>query len=200
LDNIVLCSYDLVPENIRFHLETDSQISFRDVEVKGTSTLLVIQLNRLLTEIKDVEFYYRMKGFPHLEESGRATFKIKGEGATLTFTYSIEQGAGDVLPKLNEGYASLHVSDMQIDFDTNSLKHPVLVPLLTQLFKAQIRLQIEEQVEKNLSGFIGTLGTMITNSLYAYNKPLLSGIEVARKTIKSSQMAQVYGKRREILE
>jgi hypothetical protein len=64
LDDIVLCSYDIIPENIRFHFETDSEVSFTDVEVKDTQTHLVIHLNRLLTELKNVSFYYRKKTFP----------------------------------------------------------------------------------------------------------------------------------------
>jgi len=64
LDKIVLCSYDLLPENIRFHLESDSEISFKDIELKDTQTRLVITLNRFLTELKDVEFYYKKKNLP----------------------------------------------------------------------------------------------------------------------------------------
>jgi hypothetical protein len=61
LDKIVLCSYDIIPENIRFHLETSSEFSLQDIEVKGTHTFLVIQLNQMLTELKDVEFYFKKK-------------------------------------------------------------------------------------------------------------------------------------------
>jgi hypothetical protein len=34
VDNIVLCGYDILPENIRFHLESDSELSIRDIETK----------------------------------------------------------------------------------------------------------------------------------------------------------------------
>jgi len=61
LDNIVICSYDIIPENIRFHLETDSEVSLRDLEHKTSNTHLVIHLDHLLTELKDVEFYYKKK-------------------------------------------------------------------------------------------------------------------------------------------
>jgi hypothetical protein len=186
LDNIVLCSYDLFPDNIRFHLETDSNLALRDIDIKGTQTFLVIELNHLLTELKDVEFYYRMKSFPSIEEKGRATFRIKGDGAKLTFTYKLVQEPADVAPRVKEGYASFHISDMEIDFDTDTLNYPILVPPLTKLFKAEIRQQIEKQVEKNLSGFIVGLSEMMTDSLSQYNRTILSGIESAKKTVKSS--------------
>jgi hypothetical protein len=200
LDNVVLCSYDIIPENIRFHLESDSEISTRDIEVKSTHTNLVIQLDRLLTELKDVEFYYNKKTFPSFEEHGKATFRITGEGARLTFTYSLAQGPQDKVPRLREGYASFDISNMSIDLDKQTLKHPVMVPMLTTVFKTQIRQQIEREVENNLTGFVNKLGDMVTTSLSETNRPILSGIETARKAVKSTQIPQVYEKRREKLE
>jgi hypothetical protein len=200
LDKIVLCSYDIIPENIRFHLESDSEVSFRDVEVSETQTYLVIELNRLLTELKNVEFYYKKKTFPELEDSGRVTFRVKGEGARLRLTYNIVQKPEDKVPRVMEGTASFDISDLDIIFDTSTLKHDVLVPMLTNMFKLQIKLQIEYQVENNLKGFMKNLGEMISNSILQTNRPFLSGLEQARKAVKSSQFGQIYEKRREKLE
>jgi len=95
LDQIVLCSYDIIPDNIKFHLETDTEFSFQDIQVNSTHTNLVIKLNRFRTELKDIEFYYKKKTFPEFEDSGRVTSRIKGEGANLTITYNVEQGEKD---------------------------------------------------------------------------------------------------------
>jgi len=200
LDNVVLCSYDILPENIRFHLESDSEISLRDIEMKSSRTYLVIQLNRLRTELKDLEFYYKKKTFPGFEDRGRVTFRIRGEGSKLSFTYNLVQDPQDTIPKIREGYVSFDISDLSIEFDTSTLEHPVMIPMLTTLFKTQIRRQIERQVENNLNGFIDRLGKMITSSLTEINRPFMSGIERARKAVKTTQLAQVYEKRREIME
>jgi len=200
LDKIVLCSYDIIPDNILFHLETTSEISMRDIQLKGTHTYLVIELDRLLTELKDVEFYYRKKTFPELEDSGRVTFRVNGAGAKLTLTYNVEQGPDDPVPRMKQGYANFDISNLDIEFDTTTLKHPVLVPLLTAMFKLQIKLQIEQQVETNLTGFIKQLGELMSTSIAQANRPFLSGLEAARKAVKSSQIGQIYEKRREKLE
>jgi hypothetical protein len=200
LDNIVLCSYDIIPENIKFHLETDSEVSLRDIQLKSSHTNLVIQLDRLLAELKDVEFYFKKKSFPEIEDSGRVTFREKGKGARLTLTYNILQGPDDVVPRIMEGYANFYISDMEIAFDKGTLKHSVLIPMFTKIFKAQIKTQIERAVEKNLAGFIKKLGKLMSKAMLKTNKPFLSGIEAARKAVKSSQVAQVYEKRREKLE
>jgi hypothetical protein len=201
LDNIVICSYDIIPENVRFHLETDSEVSLRELEHRSTSTHLVIHLDRLLTELKDVEFYYKKKGFPPIEEGpARVTFREKGKGARLTLVYDVVQGPEDAVPRIIEGYATFHISDMEISFDTSTLKHPVMVPMLTKMLKTFIKRQVEKQVEKNLKGFISKLGVLMTKAMEKANKPFMSGIEAAKRAIKSSQVAQVYEKRREKLE
>jgi hypothetical protein len=199
LDKIVLCSYDIIPENIKFKLETTSEISVRDIQLKGTHTHLVIELDRLLTELKDVEFYYKKKTFPELEDSGRVTFRVKGAGAKLTIMYNVDQGPDDPAPKIKEGKAIFDISDMDIEFDTTTLQHPVLMPMLTAIFKLQIKLQIEQQVESNLTGFIQQLGELMSTSIAQANRPFLVGLEAARKAVKSSQIGQIYEKRREKL-
>jgi hypothetical protein len=200
VDNIALCSYDILPENIRIHMEADTEISVREVEVKSTYTNLVIQLDRLKTEIKDVEFYYLKKTFPSMEERGRATFRICGEGARLTLTYGLTQGPNDANPTFTKGYAHFVISDMSIDFDTASLKHPYLFPAFTSMVKGSIRQQIEDSVEDNLNGFVAKLADMLGESLSQVNRPILSSIEMARNAIKSTQIPEVYEKRREKLE
>jgi hypothetical protein len=200
IDNIVLCSYDAIPENIKFHLEADSELSIRDIEVKSSHTFLVIQLNRIRTELKDLEFCYKKKSFPTFEEHGKVTLRIKGDGSRLRFTYMLEQGPQDAVPRIRKGYASFSISDLDIEFNTATLKHPVIVPMLTTIFKTQIRSKIEYQVESNLNGFMEKLGEMITSSLSEMNRPFLSGIEMAKKAIKTTPIAQVYEKRREIME
>jgi hypothetical protein len=200
LEKIVLCSYDIIQDNIRFHLETDSELSLRDIEVKETQSFLVIELNRLLTELKNVEFFYHKKTFPEIEDGGLVTFRERGEGSRLTITYNVAQGPEDKLPRIVEGKASFDISNLEIEFDTDTLRHPVLVPMLTSMFKLQIKQQIEYQVEKNLTNWMNNLGDMITNAVAQTNRPVLSGFDAARKVIKSSQLGQMYEKRREKLE
>jgi len=200
LDNIVLCSYDIIPDNLKFHLETDSEVSFKDTKQRASRTFLVIQLDRLLTELKNVEFYYRKKTFPEICDSGRVSFRIKGKGASLTLTYTVIQDPEEKVTKIIEGNASFDIHELDIEFVTGSLKHSVLVPILTKIFKTQIRQQIERKVEMNLIGFINRLGEMMTNSIARANRPFLSGIVAARKAVKSAKLEKIYEKRREVLE
>jgi len=200
LDKIVLCSYDIIPENIHFHLETDSDFSLQEIQVKNTHTNLVIELNQLLTELKDVEFYYKRKSFPALEDSGRVTLRIKGQGAKLTLTYNLDQGPEDTVPRIMEGNAHFDISELDIEFDTSTIRHTLLIPMLTNLFKISIKKDIEEQVENNLKSWMAKLGEIMTSTIAQTNRPILSRIDFARQTIKTTRLAELYQKRREKLE
>jgi hypothetical protein len=200
LDNIVLCSYDILPENIRFHLESDAEISLRDIETKEARTFLVISLNKILTELKNVSFWYSKKTIPVITDSGLVTFRIIGNGARLRLTYNVVQGPEDKFPRVVKGKADFDISDMEIEFDKTTIKHDILLPMITQMFKLQIKAQMECAVEKNLNGFLEKLGNLMTETIGTMNRPFLSGLEFARKAVKSTQFAQVYEGRHQKLE
>jgi len=199
LDNIVLCGFDIIPENIRIHLESDTDISVKDIR-QGTRTRFVIRLDNLRTELKNMKFYYNKKTFPQLEDSGIVHFRIGGKGARLYIAFTIVQKASDSHPRLTEGYADFHIrNNMDIEFDKSTIKHDVLLPMLTAWFKLQIRKEIEKEVEKNLTNVVQQLGDRLTQALSELNRPLLSGIDTAKQAIKESHLAQVAEMRRERL-
>jgi hypothetical protein len=67
VDNIVLCGYDVLPDNVRFQIESDSEVSIRDIETKKSHTRLIITLSKIRTELKNLDFYYEKKNhaYPH---------------------------------------------------------------------------------------------------------------------------------------
>lgn len=199
LDNITLCGYDIIPENIHFHLESESDLSMKSLESRG-HTRLVIRLDKFRTELKNMKFFYKKKTFPELMDNGVVSFRIGGDGARLTLVFNVEKFHGDAQPHLTEGYADFHIRKMDIDFDKETLTHDLLVPLITNLSKQDIQNEIEKVVEKSLTNVIQKLGDQLTQTLSQVNRPFLSGLETAKETLKQSEMAQVYLNRREKLE
>jgi len=209
LDNIILCSHEIIPENIIIRLETEAELSVRDIESKGSRTFFIIELNKILTEFKDIKFWYRKKTLPALEDSGLVTFRIKGEGARLSLCYNIAQGKLEKIPQapeltasysLSEGYATFDIYDMDIEFDTSTIRHTYLLPMLTKIFKVQMKRQIEDAVENNLSGFLAQLGEVMMKTISEVNRPFLTGMDLAKKAVQSSQFARLYEKRTETIE
>jgi hypothetical protein len=201
LDNITLCGYDIIPENIHLHLESDSDFSFKDIETKGSHTHLVITLDKFRTELKNMNFFYKKKTFPVLTDSGVVTFRIGGDGARLKLVFTVDQRSGENFPRLTEGYADFHIRQMDINFDKSTLTHDVLLPMMTNMWKLQIQSQIEKVVEKNLTGVIHKLGEQMTQSLSEVNRPFMwGGLETAKQAVKQSEIGQVAANRREKLE
>jgi len=200
LDNITLCGYDVIPENIHFHLESDSDLSLKDLEAKKSHTHLVVTLDKFRTELKNMNFWYKKKTFPELTDSGVVSFRIGGEGARLKMVFTVDQHTGDKLPRLTEGYADFHIRQMDINFDKATLTHDVLLPMMTNMWKLQIQTQIERVVEKSLTNVVQKLSDQLTTTLGEVNRPFLSGLEDARKAVKKSELSQVYANRREKLE
>jgi len=205
LDNIVLSGFDIIPENIHFHLESDSDLSLKDIETKGSYTHLVIRLDKFRTELKNMKFYYKKKTFPALEDNGTVTLRIGGDGARLNLVFTVEQNSPHAHPRLTEGYADFDIRQMDIEFDKSTLKHDVLLPMMTTLFKQQIQLQLEKIVEKNLTKVIQQLSDRITQTLEDINRrgqakcPFLKGLESAKIAMKTSELGQVAENRREKL-
>lgn len=199
VDNIVLCGYDVIPDNVRIQIESDSEISLRELETKKSHTRLIVTLSKICTELKNLEFYYKKKTFPELTDSGRATIRLGGDGATLTLIFHVHQGPQDKVPKFQEGVAHFNIHKFEIEYDKSSISHNVLLPFITNLFKLRIQQQLETEIERNISNVMQTIGEQLTEALSQINRPLLGGLETVRQVIKQSEVGQVYEKRREKL-
>jgi len=187
LDNIIICGFDIIPENIHFHIESDSDLSIKDKESKGSKTHLVISLDNLRTELKDMKFYFRKKTFPEISDSGLVTLRVDGEGAVLNINLTIIQYPGDTKPQFAEGNANLNIRNMEIEFDKSSLKHNLLIPMMTSLFKQQIQEIIQRIVQNTLTKAIQKLGQRLTQTLGNLNSPFFNGLEKASKVLQKNQ-------------
>jgi hypothetical protein len=205
VDNIVLCGYDIFPDNIIFHIERETELSIRDIESRGSKTRLVVHLDKLRTEIRNIEFYFKKKTMPSLSDSGLVTFRIPENGAYLGIYFTIEERPGETHPRLTEGYADFSIRKMDIEFDKSTLKHDVLLPMMIGLAKPAILSKIEKAVETNLSNALKQLGDRLTIALGEINRPSFFGgkfgsVKSVKETIRASDPAQVYAKRRVKLE
>jgi len=200
VDNIVLCGYDVLPDNINFQIESNTDFSIRDIETKQSHTRLVITLKNIRTELKDLEFYFKNKRVIGVSERGRVTIRLTGDGATLTMIFSLVQNLEDKFPRIGEGEVHFDIHKLEILFDKSSLKHDVIVPVATPLLKPKMTSQIEKEVEKNVLKMMKPIGEQLMNALRQVNRPVLKGVNKMRETIKGSEVGIVHEKRKEKLE
>jgi len=200
VENVVLCGYDVIPDNIFVHLESDSWISIRELETEKSRTRLVISLNNFRTEIKDVQFYYKRKHFPEIEESGRATIRISGKGASLKVTFKVDQLPGDAVPKFTGGLVDFNIDHLDIEYDRTTLTHDVLVPMLTTMFKREITRSIEKGVSKNLGAIINDIGRRLSEALMGPERKFSKQLDYLQDSLKRGEFSRRYDKRQEKLE
>jgi len=201
VDNIVICAYDIIPDNLRFRIESDNELGIRDLHSRTSGTRMIVTLRNIRTEIKDLAFYFKRKTFPAVTENGRVTLTIGKEGAHLTLIFQIIHHENETAPRFGHGEAHFDISNLVIDFDKKSLHHDKLVPLLTGMFKKRIQRQIENSVETSLQKLMNTWGERLTQVLMTLNRPLLRpGMDTVRKTIQATPVAQVFERRQEKLE
>jgi len=200
VDNIVLCGYDVLPDRVKVHFESDSDLSVRDIEIKKSYTKLVVTLKNIRTELKDMSFFYHKKTFPEMTEQGKFSLRLGGQGASLVMNFNVETKGPNSTPRLTKGKADFNISEMDITFDKSTLNHEILSPIISTFFKAQIQHNIEEEVESALQKLIDNIGGRLTDALSEVNKPLTSRLETVKQTIKGSDVAQTMQKRKEILE
>jgi hypothetical protein len=199
LENIVICGFDIIPENIHFHIESDSDLTLKkDKEPKGSKTRLVISLDNLRTELKDMKFYFKKKTFPEISDSGLVSLRVGGEGAVLNINLTITQFSGETKPQFIEGSANLNIRNMEIEFNKSTLKHDLLIPMMTSLFKQQIQQVIERIVQNNLTKVIQKLGQRLTQTL-GDNASFFNGLEKASKVLKKNQGKTIVCKKKKTI-
>jgi len=200
IDNIVLSIYDILPENIYLHFESDSHISLRELQIKDSQIHMIIELHQILTELKDMNFYFKKKHFPEFTEKGLVTFRFKGEGAKLRLIFTVTQNSDTKTLMLTQGSAQFNIMEMEIKFDKSTLKHDILVPLFKKFFKKTIQQKIEKEVENNIMKWIYPLAENLTTTIGTWPDQLSSNLDVARVALMSSELGQVFERRRELIE
>jgi hypothetical protein len=199
VENIVLCAYDIIPENVYVHLESDSWLSLLELEAQKMHHSLVISLRNFHTEVKDIKFDYKRFSFPKLKEHGIVSVRLTGRGASVTIGFNIDQRSDDVVPKFTAGKVDFAIDKLDIEFDRSTLNHDVLVPLITSMFKRSIIGAIERGVEKNLSSAINNLGGRLAESLGETEPRFVRQLHHMTDTVKRGEFARTYRHRHEKL-
>jgi len=136
-----------------------------------------------------------------MSDSGRVTVRIGGtRGASLTLNFRVTQSTTDPIPRFRKGTASFDIQQLEIEFDKRTIHHNVLLPVVSKLFKAQIRRQVENEVERSLNKLVNTLGERLTEALLQVNRPFMTRLDQVRDVIKSTEFAQTFEKRQQKLE
>jgi len=98
--------------------------------------------------------------------------------------FSTAVGGGMMRYEFVKIVSHFDIPDLIIDYDTNTLSHSFLVPLITSLFKARIVDRFEDEVEQSLNKGLESLGQNVVSILNKAQNPL--SISSVGSTIGSS--------------
>jgi len=197
--NVVLCGYDIIPENVYLHLESDTTVNIKELTTQRSKTKLILSIKNLRTEIKDVQFHFKRRVFPFLEDSGRVTLRVTGRGANITAWFYIGQGPKDTLPKFENAVVEFDIDKLDAIYDKSTIQHDVLLPMITSLWKLQLIRSIERSVEKILEPVMAKIGSVLSESNPVVSQ-FASTLERLKSDVKGSAAHQIYSQRQEALK
>jgi hypothetical protein len=196
--DVILCGYDIIPENIYAHLESDSWFNVKELETRKSRTKLVLSLRNIRTEIKDFGFTFKKKTFPQLEDSGRVSVRVGGNGASFKIMFHISQRLEDSVPIFRAADIDFDVDDLDITFDKASINHDILLPMMVGLWKQNIIRSIERSVETSLGPLMNTVGTQLSESLST--SKFATYLDKAKASLTSMDTHKTLRSRQEMLK
>eukprot|EP01126_Amoeba_proteus_P050410 TRINITY_DN5950_c0_g1_i11.p1 TRINITY_DN5950_c0_g1~~TRINITY_DN5950_c0_g1_i11.p1 ORF type:complete len:430 (-),score=106.37 TRINITY_DN5950_c0_g1_i11:83-1372(-) len=179
LDNLVITA--TLPDKIDFHLETDLSLDLAAIPVPDrkaikTEIFMTADIKGIRAQALNTVFTYEGTT---ISESGVMDATIGNSNLSLDFV--MRPGTGAVvgsIPTSSVRYeflrikARFRIKDMDIKFHTDTLSHPLLVPMLTSLFKGSIRDRVESGIEEAMDEGLVSLGKQVVDILNQAPRPL----------------------------
>jgi len=175
-----------VPQKINFHMETDASFSTANpkenrltTEVTLTASIVGIKLNA-----KNINFDYKS---PVLNESGVMDVTVPSLSVWIDFVYSPEQSqttSSNISQNQSaEAYiksilkfmrveSTVRLESLDISYHTETLNHKIMVPMLTKMFQANLKSQLETSITDAVNDSFSELGRSMENMIDSSSSPL----------------------------
>jgi len=151
LDNLKFSAYDVLPEHIKFYMDTKVDLNLKEGETDTAKAHLILDITNIKTHIKNLAFAYRRKAIPKVEDEGVADIDLAGDGTSIRLQWKIQ--GGDKVPiKFVMQDCQCHIDELKITI--KEAKHSFLDKIATKLFTGTAKRSLEDEVESNLR-FIG---------------------------------------------
>jgi len=112
--------------------------------------------------------------------------------------FYISQNQEDKIPKFRNAAVDFDIDALDVQFDKNSIKHDVLLPMITGLFKQTIIHTVERAVEKTLEPVMNGIGRQLSDNLLSSKFPTI--LENVRANLKSADTHKALYRRQDKLK
>jgi len=179
-----------IPEKLEFHLESDAVLNTaRDASSSKrfeSELNLTASLRGIKMCARGVHFWYDSAT---ITESGIMDVCIPSADLTIDFVYSPsvpkDTGSGGKgLYQFVRANTRLSISDLDIDLHTDTLRHSIISPVLTGLFKPYLIARFESGVQEAMNNGLKEAGNSISQLLaqspysLSFNQNLTRGINI----------------------
>jgi len=182
LDDLVISA--TLPDKIDFHLESYASFDTSLLGISGQSSLqteiyLTATIKGITAHANNIAFTYIGT---RLSEAGLMSVRIPEPGADLAIDFVMRPSSSAIsatsapIPTMRYEFVKVKshfaIPDMDIAFDTKTLSHSFLVPLVTSLFKTRIINRFQSGVEESMDSGLYNLGQQVTKILNQAQNPL----------------------------
>eukprot|EP00158_Paraphelidium_tribonemae_P009744 Partr_v1_DN28947_c0_g1_i1_m24981 putative Conserved hypothetical protein len=163
-DNIVFATENLVPTLVEFKVENQVQVSPRpdlpDAYCLNVNTMDIMQIQ---ADLRDVEFAYKKKSFPTLQDSGLADILLGGNGLSIHVRMAYDP---------NLWYTTLVPYDIDCSIDSMSIRvressrdamYKIIGTTITAAMKKRICRALEEAIYNSIVRADGILTSVATS-------------------------------------
>lgn len=189
-DKLILMSpQTLLPEHLnlffrsRVNVEVPTPTTSEATQRLASSTAIseaeiVLRVQGFEIFLNEVQFYFRRKQFPKLEDTGVMNVAVKGSSNFLEVVWYI-------------GPKGLVVSNVRVIFDELNIKfleaeHDIILPLMVNLFRGTIKDKLEHFVQDSLRQAMEKLNNQMNEAITQAQKSVPSAAKITLSVTQST--------------
>jgi len=162
LENVTFNGSDIMPDRVQIKTGTDINVNLKELALEE-SVVSDVQLvmKDIESHMKNVEFWFKRKTFPKMEDEGRADVDIQS-GTWIIVHWEIIAAPKDQKEqplRIRAKKIQVHLGGIKIK--VKEAKHDTLLNIFTGLFSGAIRKRVENRLATNLFELINGLDDKI---------------------------------------
>jgi hypothetical protein len=172
IENLSFSGHDIVPEMVEIHARSDLEFNVPKMEADKARTRALLKVAEIKPKMCGINFWFRRKTFPKMEDQGTANVLLEGNGVTLRVVLDLNNSSATPSFKV----ARVYVDIDKLKIDITQAKHDVLLNMFTGLFSARIKHMVEKTIERKINTIFRKIETGFNDLMARYPPAQLKNI------------------------
>jgi len=151
VEDIAIDATTFLPEHLEFKMLNVSSLDFKDEEKDFIRHQLLLRVDRIRPEFKNLKFYYKRKSFPKIQDFGAADLALTGDGLSIGIVWTVES-SGKEYPVATLSEVKCIIDKLAIRIIGEATKHEwldtILAPLISNMLKNKLSTVIEDYLSQ----------------------------------------------------